>query len=182
MKATIHMMRQWLSLTFYAAVVFTTSIIQQKVWSFQVASSSNSKIPSSCKSPIYVYSPELKCLTTSIPIPDHRRRWMALDLATSNNDLDGNDDDDDGWDTGNDKIADTASIDVTSETRNRSVMQSSTNQQRTSVKQQQKSDTDRDDLFIPIFTVVSICGFLGAYGYEMIRLYLRGELYLPFLH
>jgi hypothetical protein len=47
------------------------------------------------------------------------------------------------------------------------------------------STTDRnddDDLFIPIFALVSISGLLGAYGYEMIRLYLRGELYLPFLH
>ena len=44
------------------------------------------------------------------------------------------------------------------------------------------SRNDEDDLFIPIFTLVSISGFVGAYGYEMIRLYLRGELYLPFLH
>jgi hypothetical protein len=36
------------------------------------------------------------------------------------------------------------------------------------------------DLFIPIFTLVSIAGFTGAYGYEMLRLYSRGELYLPF--
>ena len=36
------------------------------------------------------------------------------------------------------------------------------------------------DLFIPIFTLVAIAGFTGAYGYEMLRLYSRGELYLPF--
>jgi hypothetical protein len=36
------------------------------------------------------------------------------------------------------------------------------------------------DLFIPIFALVSIAGLMGAYGYEMVRLYLRGELYLPF--
>mmetsp|Transcript_15683 Transcript_15683/g.33224 ORF Transcript_15683/g.33224 Transcript_15683/m.33224 type:complete len:178 (-) Transcript_15683:166-699(-) len=35
------------------------------------------------------------------------------------------------------------------------------------------------DLFIPIFTLVSVIGFTGLYGYEMLRLYLRGELYLP---
>jgi hypothetical protein len=35
------------------------------------------------------------------------------------------------------------------------------------------------DFFIPIFTLVAITGFVGAYGYEMVRLYSRGELYLP---
>ena len=39
---------------------------------------------------------------------------------------------------------------------------------------------EEPDLFIPIFALVSILGFAGLYGYEMIRLYLRGELYLPF--
>lgn len=38
------------------------------------------------------------------------------------------------------------------------------------------------DLFIPIFSMIAIGGFVSLYGYEMIRLYLRGELYLPFLH
>jgi len=38
------------------------------------------------------------------------------------------------------------------------------------------------DLFIPIFSLIAIGGFVSLYGYEMIRLYLRGELYLPFLH
>lgn len=35
------------------------------------------------------------------------------------------------------------------------------------------------DLFIPIFTLVAVVGFAGLYGYEMLRLYFRGELYLP---
>ena len=35
------------------------------------------------------------------------------------------------------------------------------------------------DLFIPIFTLVAVVGFTGLYGYEMLRLYSRGELYLP---
>ena len=51
-------------------------------------------------------------------------------------------------------------------------------------KQQQSSppsnDSNADDLFIPIFALISITGFVGLYAYEMIRLYLRGELYLPF--
>jgi hypothetical protein len=43
-------------------------------------------------------------------------------------------------------------------------------------------DVHERDLFIPIFSIIAIGGFVGLYGYEMIRLYLRGELYLPFLH
>jgi hypothetical protein len=35
------------------------------------------------------------------------------------------------------------------------------------------------DLFIPIFALVSILGFASLYGYEMLRLASRGELYLP---
>lgn len=41
------------------------------------------------------------------------------------------------------------------------------------------SETERD-MFIPIVTLVSIAGFTGAYCYEMLKLYSRGELYLPF--
>ncbi len=35
------------------------------------------------------------------------------------------------------------------------------------------------DLFIPIFAIVSLAGLFGAYGYEILRLNARGELYLP---
>ena len=34
-------------------------------------------------------------------------------------------------------------------------------------------------MFISIMTVVSVVGFASLYGYEMLQLYLRGELYLP---
>ena len=44
----------------------------------------------------------------------------------------------------------------------------------------QSTRKEGPDLFIPIFALVSIAGFAGLYGYEMIRLYLRGEFYLPF--
>ncbi len=43
---------------------------------------------------------------------------------------------------------------------------------------QELADNERD-LFIPIFALVSLLGLFGAYGYEMLRLYSRGELYLP---
>lgn len=39
---------------------------------------------------------------------------------------------------------------------------------------------EQPDLFVPIFTIVSIIGFMGAYGYETLRLYWNDELYLPF--
>lgn len=38
---------------------------------------------------------------------------------------------------------------------------------------------EEKDLFIPTVTLVAIIGFTGLYGYEMLRLYARGELYLP---
>mmetsp|Transcript_5901 Transcript_5901/g.8378 ORF Transcript_5901/g.8378 Transcript_5901/m.8378 type:complete len:163 (+) Transcript_5901:92-580(+) len=41
------------------------------------------------------------------------------------------------------------------------------------------SESKERDLFIPIFTLVSVIGFSGLYGYEMLRLYSKGELYLP---
>mmetsp|Transcript_4599 Transcript_4599/g.5315 ORF Transcript_4599/g.5315 Transcript_4599/m.5315 type:complete len:112 (+) Transcript_4599:44-379(+) len=43
---------------------------------------------------------------------------------------------------------------------------------------QTKKEPERD-LFIPIFALVSLAGLFGSYGYEMLRLYSRGELYLP---
>jgi hypothetical protein len=49
-------------------------------------------------------------------------------------------------------------------------------------KSSSSSRDDNKDLFIPIVTLVSIIGFTGLYGYEMARLYSRGELYLPWLN
>lgn len=43
-----------------------------------------------------------------------------------------------------------------------------------------QSKPEERDLFIPLFTLASIAGFTGIYAYEMLRLYSRGELYLPF--
>lgn len=47
-----------------------------------------------------------------------------------------------------------------------------------SVRQANDEPPERD-LFIPIFALVSLAGLFGSYGYEMLRLYSRGELYLP---
>jgi hypothetical protein len=43
----------------------------------------------------------------------------------------------------------------------------------------QRGRSSERDYFIPIFTLVAIVGFVGAYAYEFARLYSRGELYLP---
>lgn len=42
-----------------------------------------------------------------------------------------------------------------------------------------QEDGQERDLFIPIFALISLAGLFGSYGYEMARLYSRGELYLP---
>ena len=62
--------------------------------------------------------------------------------------------------------------------QNEKAMEQSKPQFDTNNKNQSSSNKD---LFIPIVTLVSIIGFTGLYGYEMIRLYSRGELYLPWL-
>lgn len=41
------------------------------------------------------------------------------------------------------------------------------------------NNSQEPDLFIPIVSIVALAGLFGAYGYEMLRLYSRGELYLP---
>ena len=42
-----------------------------------------------------------------------------------------------------------------------------------------KTEEKDRDLFIPIFALISLAGLFGTYAYEMIRLYTRGELFLP---
>ena len=78
----------------------------------------------------------------------------------------GSDDDDDGWidDTSTDNEKGSAK----DQRRNQSIQ-----------SPPREAETQERDLFIPIFTLVSLAGLFGAYGYEMLRLYLRGELYLP---
>ena len=53
------------------------------------------------------------------------------------------------------------------------------NRQVSTGSQSSGSDSGERDLFIPIVTLISVMGFTGLYGYEMLRLYSRGELYLP---
>ena len=88
---------------------------------------------------------------------------------------------DDGW---GDSVSTTTSSDRISKSQELASLQNDM-----AMKQQNKStqsspsadmsESKERDLFIPIFTLVSVIGFSGLYGYEMLRLYSKGELYLP---
>jgi hypothetical protein len=89
------------------------------------------------------------------------------------------DNDDDGWGDGDDVV-----IGLNSDrSRELAMLQedlASKREVRKSLDSRTaKSGGEEKDLFIPIVTLVSVIGFTGLYGYEMLRLYLRGELYLP---
>ena len=84
-------------------------------------------------------------------------------------------DDQDEWEDGNES-ATSVSLDsdrsiVNTELRELQIMNQSS--------ERKINQEEERDLFIPIFTLVSISGFLGAYAYESFRLYSQGELYLP---
>lgn len=95
----------------------------------------------------------------SFQVPPSRTRQIIL-LRTSNND-------NDGWDDNSDTP--TNRIDE----KNMQLLKS------LQEKPVAAKPLERD-MFIPVFTLIAIAGFTGAYGYEMLRLYSRGELYLPF--
>jgi len=83
-------------------------------------------------------------------------------------------DDDDGWGT----EATNAESSTTSQERELATLRSEMASKRQEINAPDNSETERD-LFIPIFAVVSLAGLFGAYGYEILRLQSRGELYLP---
>ena len=86
--------------------------------------------------------------------------------------------DDDGWGT-------TPSVDRISKSQelarlqDEMTMKKQQNNKSSQISSSNRIENEERDLFIPIFALVSIMGFTGLYGYEMLRLYSRGELYLP---
>ncbi|KAL3931784.1 MAG: hypothetical protein SGBAC_011147 [Bacillariaceae sp.] len=79
-------------------------------------------------------------------------------------------DDDDGWGTsGNDSFDE--------KTKELRALQNS--RQASPPSRTKNAPEGERDLFIPIFAIVSLLGLTGSYGYEMMRLASRGELYLP---
>lgn len=107
-----------------------------------------------------------------------RDNLIRLNLREMEN-ADDIDNDDDGWGDGDDVV-----IGLNSDrSRELAMLQedlASKREVRKSLDSRTaKSGGEEKDLFIPIVTLVSVIGFTGLYGYEMLRLYLRGELYLP---
>ena len=86
--------------------------------------------------------------------------------------------DDDGWGT-------TPSVDRISKSQELArlqdelAMKKQQNNKSSQISASNRIENEERDLFIPIFALVSIMGFTGLYGYEMLRLYSGGELYLP---
>jgi hypothetical protein len=83
--------------------------------------------------------------------------------------------DDDGWGSqsgdGDSKKALLRTLQIERQEPGRKADQSATSLQ--------TAGGEERDLFIPVFALVSLAGLFGAYGYEMLRLASRGELYLP---
>jgi hypothetical protein len=93
-------------------------------------------------------------------------------------------DDDDGW--GNNEVGSNSDSSIEKQSdRNRelTMLQEDIANKREGRKALDSATAkvhgEEKDLFIPIVTLVAVIGFAGLYGYEMLRLYARGELYLP---
>ncbi|KAL7472386.1 hypothetical protein ACHAXS_012741 [Conticribra weissflogii] len=117
-------------------------------------------------------------------------RWQATNESSNDDD---DDSDDDGWYDNTTSALSPSTSSFSSDERSSKSRELARLQDQMAQKQQNQgllNDKSADsagsgtggeerDLFIPIFTLVSVIGFTGLYGYEMLRLYSRGELYLP---
>lgn len=111
----------------------------------------------------------------------------SIHILRVTDDSDVNTDDGDGWgDEKIDVIASSSSDDRLSKSEELARLQNDMANKQNQVSSNYRGasnspgpDNGERDLFIPIFTLVSVIGFGGLYGYEMLRLYSRGELYLP---
>ena len=133
----------------------------------------------------FISSSATKTMTKTFYVADKFNVQRALSktpLLASLQDDDVDDDDDDGW--GISSPGGSNDDTTASKMKELQALQQAQQEQKTasSSVQQQSSNTASPaerDLFIPIFAIVSLVGLFGAYGYEMVRLYSRGELYLP---
>lgn len=107
----------------------------------------------------------------AVGMKTHKKRAFFRLHSTQKDD---SEDEDDGW--GDDTVD--VSIGELQSLQKQSTPSSTNNNQAQIQKQQQTQEPERD-LFIPIFAVISLTGFFGAYAYETFRLYQQGELYLP---
>jgi len=99
----------------------------------------------------------------------HRKSFNLLKATESDEEDDG------GWGT---KGSDAKRLATAQEKELAALRSEMASKREEPAAQTSTSGTDRD-LFIPIFAVVSLAGLFGAYGYEILRLQSRGELYLP---
>ena len=115
----------------------------------------------------------LQCTAFSLihprtPLSKHRSQECSSLLASSP---------DDGWE--NDESLDDVRIEKNSKLETLEELRTERSPATSDSKNDIRAEPERD-LFIPIFVGVAITGFVGAYAYESLRLYARGELYLPF--
>jgi hypothetical protein len=122
----------------------------------------------------FVRTPVLVPLDT--PASSSSSSSLVRRRAVDNND----DDDDDGW--GNNDNADENGSSPTATARQGNQPTSNSEERSRVMVTENRSAPEERDLFIPIFSIVSLAGLFGSYGYEMLRLYSRGELYLPWDH
>ena len=127
-------------------------------------------------------------MTNNVHVPRHvaqRRRPTVRLAASQHNDRDGkhgDGEDEDGWGTTTSTSTPASSKSMAEMTEELRSLQTPNQPTSTLQKQtRQGQDPQERDLFIPIFAVVSLLGLFGSYGYEMLRLYSRGELYLPWM-
>ena len=86
---------------------------------------------------------------------------------------------DDGWGT-SDTVLSTTETKTNSSTRELASLRTQMAEKKNPPSRDINSNNEPErDLFIPIFAIVSLAGLFGAYGYEILRLNARGELYLP---
>ena len=112
------------------------------------------------------------------------RRIHLYDLTMVNKDDIVVDDDDDGWGDSSsssvESLSSSALSDKISQNKELARLQEGRQSKYSpSTSNNNGSGSGERDLFIPVVTLISVIGFTSLYGYEMLRLYARGELYLP---
>lgn len=120
----------------------------------------------------FSFHPQSRIIVTQMPSMHHKLNVNSLKQ------------DDDGWgdDNSNESADPFTENSRIAKSKELEQLQNDLNAKRSlenvNVSSVRSNGKDRD-LFIPIFTLVAVIGFTSLYGYEMLRLYLRGELYLP---
>ena len=114
------------------------------------------------------------------------RRIHLHDLTMVNKDDIVVDDDDDGWGDSSSSSVESSSSSALSDkiSQNKELARLQEGRLKKSkyspsTSNNNGSGSGERDLFIPVVTLISVIGFTSLYGYEMLRLYARGELYLP---